>query len=121
MLPEKNLVWGRSKNCIREIAAYGAIRKAEIGADKVFDFSLGNPSVPAPPQVNETLIELLQTRESTELHGYTPAAGLPSLRSAIAEDLRTRLSLPVSTTLRPKAATPARCSSARAATSAPSR
>ena len=96
MLPEKNLVWGRSKNCIREIAAYGAIRKAEIGADKVFDFSLGNPSVPAPPQVNETLIELLQTRESTELHGYTPAAGLPSLRSAIAEDLRTRLSLPVS-------------------------
>ena len=96
MLPEKSLGWGQSKSCIREIAAYGALRKAEIGADKVFDFSLGNPSVPAPPRVNETLIELLRTRESTELHGYTPAAGLPSLRKAIAEDLRARLSLPVS-------------------------
>ena len=96
MLPEKSLIWGRSKSCIREIAAYGTARKAEIGAENVFDFSLGNPSVPAPPQVNETLIALLQTRESTELHGYTPAAGLPSLRAAIAEDLRKRLDVPVS-------------------------
>ena len=96
MLPEKSLIWGRSKSCIREIAAYGTARKAEIGAENVFDLRLGNPSVPAPPQVNETLIALLQTRESTELHGYTPAAGLPSLRAAIAEDLRKRLDVPVS-------------------------
>ena len=97
MLPEKSLAWGRSKSCIRELAAYGSARKAEIGADRVFDFSIGNPSVPAPAEVNETLIELLRTQESTELHGYTPAAGLPSLRAAIAEDLRTRLGVPVST------------------------
>lgn len=96
MLPKKSLDWGRSKSCIRELAAYGSARKAEIGADKVFDFSIGNPSVPAPAQVNETLIELLRTQESTELHGYTPAAGLPSLREAIAKDLRTRLDAPVS-------------------------
>ena len=96
MLPEKSLAWGRSKNCIRVLAAYGAERKAAIGADQVFDFSLGNPSVPAPPQVDEAIRELLRSSDSTVLHGYTPAAGLPSLRAAIAEDLRTRLGAPVS-------------------------
>ena len=96
MLPEKSLAWGRSKNCIRALAAYGAERKAAIGADNIFDFSLGNPSVPAPPQVDEAIRELLNGSVSTELHGYTPAAGLPSLREAIAEDLRTRLGAPVS-------------------------
>ena len=96
MLPEKCLALGRSKNCIRVLAAYGAARKAAIGADKVFDFSLGNPSIPAPPQVDDAIRELLQNCESIALHGYTPAAGLPSLRAAIAEDLRTRLGAPVS-------------------------
>ncbi len=96
MLPEKCLALGRSKNCIRVLAAYGAQRKAAIGADKVFDFSLGNPSIPAPPQVDDAIRDLLQNCESTALHGYTPAAGLPSLRAAIAEDLRTRLGAPVS-------------------------
>lgn len=96
MLPEKCLALGRSKNCIRVLAAYGAARKAAIGADKVFDFSLGNPSIPAPPQVDDAIRELLQNCESTALHGYTPAAGLPSLRAATAEDLRTRLGAPVS-------------------------
>ena len=96
MLPEKCLALGRSKNCIRVLAAYGAQRKAAIGADKVFDFSLGNPSIPAPPQVDDAIRDLLQNCESTALHGYTPAAGLPSLRAAVAEDLRTRLGAPVS-------------------------
>ena len=96
MVAENSLAWGRSKSCIRELAAYGARRKAEIGAENVFDFSIGNPSVPAPPAVNAALIELLQTGESTELHGYTPAAGLPSLRRAVAADLRERLGAPVS-------------------------
>ena len=96
MLPEKSLAWGRSKNCIRVLAAYGAERKAAIGADKVFDFSLGNPSVPAPPQVDEAIRDLLREGDGTALHGYTPAAGLPSLREAIAEDLRSRLGAPVS-------------------------
>ena len=92
MLPEKSLAWGRSKSCIRDLAAYGSARKAEIGEDKVFDFSLGNPSVPAPPCVEEALRRALET-DSVQLHGYTPAAGLPSLRRAVAEDLNGRWGL----------------------------
>ena len=89
MLPEKSLAWGRSNSCIRELAAYGAARMAEIGPDRVFDFSIGNPSVPAPACVDRALAELLTT-DPVALHGYTPAPGLPSLRRAIAEDLNAR-------------------------------
>ena len=96
MLQKNSLAWGRSKSCIRELAAYGAKRKAEIGTENVFDFSIGNPSVPAPPELDAALLKLLETEASVTLHGYTPAAGLPSLRAAIAEDLRARLDAPVS-------------------------
>ena len=89
MISQAMLGFGRSKSCIRELAAYGARRKAEIGADRVFDYSLGNPSVPAPDCVNEAIRELLSL-DSCTLHGYTTAAGLPSLRRAIAEDMRKR-------------------------------
>ena len=95
MLPEKSLAWGRSKSCIRELAAYGARRKAEIGADQVFDFSIGNPSVPAPKCVDEAIKEVLLA-DSVALHGYTPATGLMSFRRAIAEDLNTRCGADVS-------------------------
>ena len=90
MINEKSLGWGRSKSCIRELAAYASERKARIGAENVFDFSIGNPSVPAPPQVDDAIRELLDTVDSTVLHGYTPATGLPTLRKAIAEDLNKR-------------------------------
>ena len=90
MINEKSLGWGRSKSCIRELAGYATERKALIGAENVFDFSIGNPSVPAPPQVNDTIRALLDNTDSTVLHGYTPAPGLPSLRKAIAEDLNKR-------------------------------
>ena len=93
MLSETILGFGFKKNCMREIAAYGTRRKAEIGADQVFDFSLGNPSVPAPPCVEEAIRELLSL-DSTSLHGYTPATGIPSLRRTIARDLQERLGLP---------------------------
>lgn len=89
MLPEQSLAWGQTKSCIRELAAYGAQRKAEIGAENVFDFSIGNPSVPAPPCVDEALRQVL-TLDSIALHGYTPASGLMSFRTAIAEDLNHR-------------------------------
>lgn len=88
-LPEQTLAWGRSRSCIRELAEYAARRKAEIGAENVFDFSLGNPSVPAPDCVNEAISELLKL-DSVSLHGYTTAAGLLSLREAIAENLNAR-------------------------------
>lgn len=89
MLPENTLAWGRKRSCIRELMEYGARRKAEIGADKVFDFSIGNPSIPAPSCVNEAIAELIQG-DSVALHGYTTAAGLVSLREKLAEDVNAR-------------------------------
>lgn len=89
MLPENSLAWGRSKSCIRELAAYGAARKQEIGPERVFDFSIGNPSVPAPDCVSEAMRELL-CLSPAELHGYTPAPGLMSLREAVSADLKSR-------------------------------
>ena len=61
MLPEKCVAWGRSKNCIRELSEYGAARKAEIGPENVFDYSIGSPSIPAPDTVTDTMRELLAT------------------------------------------------------------
>ena len=75
------------RSAIRELFEYGNRRKAQIGADKVFDFSLGNPSVPAPDCVNNAIRELLDTQSSLELHGYTSAAGDPEVRKQIAEYL----------------------------------
>ena len=89
MLPEKTLGWGTSRSCIRELFEYGCRRKAEIGAENVFDYSLGNPSIPAPACVNEAIAELL-TGDSVALHGYTSAVGLASLREAIARDMNAR-------------------------------
>lgn len=89
MLPEKMLAWGFTRNCIREVMEYGTVRKAEIGAENVYDYSIGNPSVPAPACVNESIVEALQL-DSIALHGYTTAAGLPSLREALANDLNER-------------------------------
>ena len=92
MLPEKQLAWGLSRSCIRELAGYGAARKAEIGADKVYDFSIGNPSVPAPECVNEAIAELIKG-DSVALHGYTTAAGLMTLRQKLADDLNSRFDI----------------------------
>lgn len=86
MLPENSLKWGRSDNIIRELSAYGAARKAEIGAENVFDFSIGNPSVPAPDCVKQAILEAME-QNTADLHAYTPAPGLMSLRRAIADDL----------------------------------
>ena len=78
---------GKVRSVIRELFEYGKQRKAEIGEDKVFDFSLGNPSVPAPDCVNETIKELLDTQSPLALHGYTSAQGDASVRKAIADYL----------------------------------
>ena len=80
---------GAQGSSIRELFAYGCARKAQIGADKVFDFSIGNPSVPAPDQVRQAILAALD-EPSLELHGYTPAAGAPSTRQAIAGSLNRR-------------------------------
>ncbi len=89
MINEQMYAYGAQKSSIREIAAWGAARAAQIGAENVFDFSLGNPSVPAPPQVNEAIVRALAL-PPMELHGYTPAAGLPACREAVAASLNRR-------------------------------
>lgn len=86
---EKSYAYGAQKSSIREIAAYGAARKAQIGAENVYDFSLGNPSIPAPEAVRAS-IERSLTLPPTQLHGYTPAPGLPAAREAVAASLNRR-------------------------------
>ena len=76
---------GSKRSIIREIFEYSKARAAEIGADKVYDFSLGNPSVPAPAEVNETIATLMATENSVLLHGYTSAQGDAGVRKIISD------------------------------------
>ena len=80
---------GNAPSAIRELFAYGMERKAQVGEDKVFDFSIGNPSVPAPDSVAETIRELADMAPA-QLHAYSAAQGLESARAAIAENLNKR-------------------------------
>ena len=75
---------GSVRSAIRELFEYGMKRKAEIGQDKVFDFSLGNPSVAPPSSVNQELLRLINETEPTALHGYTSAQGDKSTREEVA-------------------------------------
>lgn len=81
---------GAHRSCIRELFEYGRMRAAQVGAENVFDFSLGNPSIPAPEQVSMTIAHLVAQTEPTALHGYTPAVGDAEARRSIAEDLNRR-------------------------------
>ncbi|MCC6094250.1 MAG: pyridoxal phosphate-dependent aminotransferase [Eubacterium sp.] len=81
---------GKAPSKIREIFEYGKKRKAEIGEDKVFDFSIGNPNVPAPREVNEAYRELIATHDDIWLHGYTSAAGDLHTRKAVVDNLNQR-------------------------------
>lgn len=87
---ETMYAYGAASSKIREIFTYACERKAQIGADKVFDFSLGNPSIPAPDAVRESIERSLVELSPEELHGYTPASGLPEARSAVASSLNRR-------------------------------
>ncbi len=87
---------GEERSVIREIFEYGNARKKEIGEENVFDFSLGNPSVPAPPEVNAEITRLIADMPPVKLHGYTSAAGAPEVRAAVAAYLQTQFGAPVS-------------------------
>ena len=87
MIVKRMQALGEKRSVIREIFEYGKTRKAEIGAENVFDFSLGNPSVPAPACVTEALSALLTERDAVSLHGYTSAQGDAGVRAAIADYL----------------------------------
>ena len=90
MLNEKAYALGANRSCIRELFEYGRARAAIVGAENVYDYSLGNPSIPSPPEVNETIRQVLQDTDSLSLHGYTTAVGDLAARQAIADDLNRR-------------------------------
>ena len=84
MYTESLVKLGKVRSEIREIFEYGNKRKAEIGAENVFDFSIGNPSVPAPKSVDDAIIDLVNNFDSVALHGYTSAQGDAHVRETIA-------------------------------------
>lgn len=87
MLNKDMMELGKKPSAIRELFEYGKRRAAVIGKDNVFDFSIGNPSVPAPQCVNDELIDLLKNGDPLVLHGYTSAAGDLNVRETIAEHI----------------------------------
>ncbi len=89
MINEKMHGLGAEPSAIRELFAYGMARAAEVGAENVFDYSIGNPSVPAPPKVRETILALME-EDPVSLHGYTPASGDPAVREVVARHIRER-------------------------------
>lgn len=81
------------KSVIREISEYGSRRAQEIGYENVFDFSLGNPSVPTPQVVNDTIAKIVTSGNSLSVHGYSPSLGIDSVRQAIADSLHRRFGI----------------------------
>ncbi|MBR3045832.1 MAG: pyridoxal phosphate-dependent aminotransferase [Oscillospiraceae bacterium] len=90
------LALGKAPSVIRETFEYGNRRAKEIGRENVFDFSLGNPSVPAPESVHDTMRRLMDETDSVLLHGYTSAVGAEPTRTAIAEDINKRFGTGIS-------------------------
>ncbi len=76
-----------AKSVIRQMSEWAAGRAKEIGSENVFDFSLGNPSVPVPQAFTDKMVELLQTRDTMALHGYSQSQGIPAVRAKFAEFL----------------------------------
>ena len=96
MINEKMYALGSKRSTIREIFEYAKTRSAQIGKENVFDFSIGNPSVPAPACVHATIKKLLLETPSVELHGYTSAQGGKDVRDTIAANFTRRFGVPIS-------------------------
>ena len=75
MLNEKAYALGANRSVIRDLFEYGLSRAAIVGAENIYDYSLGNPSIPAPKEVNETICQILADTDSLKVHGYTSAVG----------------------------------------------
>lgn len=81
---------GANRSCIRDLFEYGRQRAAIVGEENVYDYSLGNPSIPSPPQVDEAVRQILLDTPTLQVHGYTSAVGDLATRQAIADDLNQR-------------------------------
>jgi len=90
MVSEKMYELGARKSTIRTIFEFGRKRAAEVGEENVYDFSIGNPNVPAPAKVNQAIVDILQEMDSCALHGYTVAPGDPGVRETIAQSINRR-------------------------------
>ena len=90
MINQTAYALGANRSCIRDLFEYGRARAAVVGEENVFDFTLGNPSIPSPAEVNETICQILQDTDSLLVHGYTTAVGDWETRQAIAADLNSR-------------------------------
>lgn len=90
MVSETMYALGSKRSCIRELFEYGLRQAKVVGRENVYDFSIGNPSIPAPPEVNEAFVSIVQERDSLSVHGYTTAGGSDEARAAVAADLNAR-------------------------------
>lgn len=82
-----------AKSVIRELSEYATARGAEIGYENVFDFSLGNPSVPCTKSYTEAVINMHETMDPMALHGYSPSLTIPSVRQSVADSLNRRFGM----------------------------
>ena len=90
MLNEKAYALGANRSAIRDLFEYGCQRAAVVGRENVYDYSLGNPSIPSPKEVDETIREILADTDPLQVHGYTSAVGDYATRKAISDDLNAR-------------------------------
>lgn len=90
MLNETAFALGANRSCIRDLFEYGCERAKLLGRENVFDYSLGNPSIPSPPQVTQAIRDVLNDTDPLLLHGYTSAVGDYETRRAISDDLNRR-------------------------------
>ena len=86
---------GTAPSVIRQLFAYGLEQAKVVGPEKVYDYSLGNPSIPAPKKVNESIKKIVDETDSIKLHGYSMAPGFEEARAAVAKDLAARFGLEV--------------------------
>ena len=90
MINQTAYALGANRSCIRDLFEYGRARAAVVGEENIYDYSLGNPSIPSPAAVDQTIREVLADTPSLQVHGYTSAVGDVVTRQAIAEDLNDR-------------------------------
>lgn len=94
MLVQKYKDMLSGKSVIRELSEFATARGKEIGYENVFDYSLGNPSVPVPQEFTDAMIRMLQNESTSTLHGYSPSLGITSVRETVAASLERRFGIP---------------------------
>lgn len=93
MIAQKYKKMLEGKSVIRELSEFATERGKEIGYENVFDYSLGNPSVPVPQKFTEVMIDMLSNKSPVQLHGYSPSLGITAVKEKIAESLNKRFSM----------------------------